>query len=98
MTIQHTVVFRLKAASGSAEEADFLATALDRLAPIPGVNGFAISRQVSPKSETAFQFAMAFDDQDAYDAYNSHPNHADFVASRWDVEVADFQEYDFIQY
>jgi hypothetical protein len=82
--------------AGSAEETAFLATARDRLARIPGVEGFAISRQVSPKSDLTFQFAMSFADQATYDAYNVHPNHVEFVASRWDVEVDEFQEYDFV--
>ena len=39
---------------------------------------------------------MVFADQSAYDAYNSHPAHVDFVATRWVPEVDAFQEYDFI--
>ena len=55
-----------------------------------------MSRQVSPKSDLQHQFLMEFDDAAAYQAYNDHPEHVRFVAERWQPEVADFQEYDFI--
>lgn len=96
MSIQHTVVFRLVHGGGSAAEADFLDTGRATLTAIPGVTAFAINRQVSPKSDLAWQFTMVFADQDAYDAYNSHPSHVAFVESRWVPEVAAFQEYDFV--
>ncbi len=96
MTIQHTVVFRLAHPAGSAAEADFLEVARRTLTAIPGVSAFTVSRQVSPKSDLAWQFSMEFADQAAYDAYNVHPAHVDFVESRWTSEVAAFQEYDFV--
>lgn len=95
MTILHTVVFRLTHQPGSEAEADFLRTARRELSAIPGVTDFTIRRQVSPKSGMAWQFSMAFADQGVYDAYNGHPVHTGFVQSRWAVEVAEFQEYDF---
>jgi hypothetical protein len=39
---------------------------------------------------------MIFADQAAYDDYNTHPAHVDFVEQRWQVEVDAFQEYDFV--
>ena len=39
---------------------------------------------------------MVFPDQAAYDAYNTHPVHIDFVETRWVPHVSSFQEYDFI--
>ena len=39
---------------------------------------------------------MSFVDEVAYDAYNNHPAHIAFVDERWKVEVAAFQEYDFV--
>ena len=94
--IQHTVVFRLEHPPGSAAEAEFLETARATLPAIPGVGDFAISRQVSPKSDLAWQFSMRFADEEAYAAYNDHPSHTGFVATRWEREVAAFQEYDFV--
>ncbi len=96
MTIQHTVVFRLIHEPGSPEETAFLADARTILTGIPGVTRFAENRQVSPKSHLAWQFSMHFADQSAYEAYNAHPDHTDFVATRWVPEVTEFQEYDFV--
>lgn len=93
--IQHTVVFRLAHAPGSAEEAGFLDTAHATLTGIPGVTDFVINRQVSAKSDLDWQFSMVFADQDAYDGYNTHPDHVGFVQGRWVPEVVAFQEYDF---
>lgn len=95
MPIEHTVVFRLSHPVGSPAESDFLTAARTALTAIPGVQDFTIRRQVSPKSDLAWQFSMRFADQDAYDAYNAHPAHVEFVATRWQTEVAAFQEYDF---
>ncbi len=95
MSIQHTVVFRLVHEAGSAAETEFLAAARETLTEIPGVTEFTINRQVNPKSDLAWQFLMVFADQAAYDAYNIHPAHDAFTTSRWQAEVAAFQEYDF---
>jgi len=96
MSIQHTVVFRLVHETGSAGESEFLAIARETLIAIPGVTEFTVNRQVSPKSDLAWQFSMVFADQGAYDAYNVHPVHLGFVSSRWQSDVAAFQEYDFV--
>lgn len=95
MAIQHTVVFSLVHAPGSAEERAFLDAGRTTLPAIPGVEDFTVSRQVSPKSDLDWQFSMVFADRAAYDAYNAHPAHTAFVAERWAHEVAAFQEYDF---
>jgi quinol monooxygenase YgiN len=94
--IRHTVSFALRHDAGSAEELAFLDTALATLPAIPGVQDFVISRQVSAKSDHRFQFSMEFADQATYDAYDAHPAHQDFVATRWAAEVADFQELDLV--
>ena len=39
---------------------------------------------------------MVFADQAACDGYNADPAHVSFVETRWVLEVASFQEYDFI--
>ena len=93
--IQHTVAFRLRHPAGSAAERDFLAAAR-ALADIPGVEDFQQLRQVSPKSDFTFFFTMRFADDAAYAGYNTHPTHVAFVRDRWDVEVAQFQELDFV--
>ena len=96
MNIRHTVVFRLVHAPGSPAEADFLTAGRRVLTAIPGVQQCEVNRQVSAKSALVFQLAMVFDDQAAYDAYNTHPDHVGFVAGRWVPEVAEFQEFDFV--
>ncbi len=93
--IRHTVVFRLKHAAGSAEEAAFL-DAAQRLAEIPGVERFERLRQVSVKNDYHFGLSMEFADQRAYSAYNDHPVHVAFVRDRWVREVAAFMEIDYV--
>jgi hypothetical protein len=96
MPIQHTVVFRLVHSEGSAPAAAFLADAHALLTSIPGVQQFAVHRQVSPQSDLTHQFTMVFADGETYRLYNEHPTHVAFVAERWVPEVAAFQEYDFV--
>ena len=88
--IRHQVVFTLKP---DADEADFL-RAVQELEAIPGVEAFELMREVSPKNGFEHALTMEFADQAAYTAYNEHPDHAGFVANRWDNEVADFLEID----
>lgn len=93
--IRHTVVFTLKHAAGSTEEAAFLRDAR-ALADIPGVEKFEQLRQVSPKNDYAFGFSMEFADQVAYSGYNDHPVHVAFVRDRWLPEVEKFLEIDYV--
>ena len=88
--IRHQVVFTL---TPEADEADFLA-AIAKLEAIPGVEAFELMAEVSPKNGYAHALTMEFADRAAYEAYNEHPEHAGFVANRWDNEVADFLEID----
>lgn len=96
--IRHTVAFALVHAPGSAEERDFLTAGPEVLRAIPGVEDFAVSQQVSPKSGYRFQFAMTFASPEAYRAYDEHPDHQHFVRTRWSSEVSDFEELDFTPY
>jgi heme-degrading monooxygenase HmoA len=91
--IRHSVVFTLTHAEGSAEEAAFL-DAIARLEAIPGVEAFELMREVSPKNGFRYGLTMEFSDPAAYNAYNEHPDHVEFVRSRWDAEVSDFLEID----
>ncbi|MBM7831729.1 hypothetical protein JOE59_002434 [Agromyces cerinus] len=93
--IRHTVAFRLRHPSGSAEERSFLAEA-ESLAAIPGVERFEQLDQVSSKNAYAFGFSMEFADQAAYDGYNAHPVHVAFVRDRWVPEVEEFLELDYV--
>ena len=93
--IEHTVCFTLVHPDGSQAERDFLEGARSVLTAVPGVQDFTVSRQVSPKSTLRFRFSMRFADEDAYRAYDAHPDHAGFIAQRWVPEVLEFQEFDF---
>ena len=94
--IRHTAVFRLKHAKGSTAEAAFLKAA-DVLSAIRGVDNFETLRQVSPKNDFTFCFAMEFTSRKEYDFYNTHPDHVAFVRDRWVPEVEAFLEIDYIK-
>ena len=95
--ILHTVAFALKHPPGSEEERDFLKAGM-ALADLPMVRNFRCYRQVSQKNDFDFGFAMEFESEAAYEAYNNHPVHREFVASRWPTEVARFVELDYEGY
>jgi Stress responsive A/B Barrel Domain len=92
--IRHTVAFTLVHPAGSAGEEAFLEAA-ERLAAIPGVEDFELLAEVSPKNDYRFGISMEFADRSAYERYNDHPDHVDFVQRRWAAEVADFLEVDY---
>jgi heme-degrading monooxygenase HmoA len=95
MMIEHTVTFSLKHSPDSDAERAFLAAA-NELSTIPGVQDFAIRRQVSAKHPHNFGITMRLASQADYDAYNAHPMHVAFVEKRWLSEVETFQEADFV--
>jgi len=94
--IRHTVMFSLKHDADAPETGKFLQDGQRVLSGLPMVKNFEVCRQVSPKNEYAFYFSMVFDDQEAYDSYNGHPEHVKFVKERWETEVAGFLEADFV--
>jgi Stress responsive A/B Barrel Domain len=93
--IRHTVAFKLKHPTGSASETAFLAAA-QILSAIPTVRAFECLRQVGKKNGFDFGFSMEFASQRDYDAYNVHPDHVCFVQTRWQPEVLDFIELDYV--
>jgi hypothetical protein len=93
--IRHTVVFTPKHPEGSPDEADFLAAAT-ALSELPGVEEYELLREVSPKNDYRYGISMVFADRDAYDGYNEHPQHVRFVQDRWNAEVEDFLEIDYV--
>lgn len=94
--IQHTVQFNLKWEAGSPESKKFINDGKRILSALPMVNNFEALRQVGSKNEYKYYFTMIFVDQKAYDEYNNHPEHVKFVKERWDSEVTDFLEADFM--
>jgi hypothetical protein len=95
--IRHSVVFKLRHAAGSPQEANFLATARS-LATIPTVRSFECLRQISAKCRFDFGLSMEFADARDYEIYNNHPLHVRFVETRWVPEVAEFMEIDYEPY
>lgn len=93
--IRHTVVFKLKHTNGSPEEQAFL-NAAKKLSSLSGIENFECLRQISKKNKFEFGLSMEFANQDAYDHYNSHPEHIDFVQRIWLNEVEDFMEIDYL--
>ncbi|MCI3927078.1 Dabb family protein [Paenibacillus sp. TRM 82003] len=96
--IRHMAIFTLLHPEDAPETRRFLQDGQSILSAIPTVENFEVVHQVSPKNEFRFGFSMEFADQAAYDAYNVHPAHVDFVENRWKKEVAKFQEIDFAAY
>ena len=95
--IIHTVAFKIRHPNGSKEEQDFL-RAGKALGKLPMVRNFQCFRQVSRKNDFEWGFSMEFKSQLEYDAYSDHPNHVDFVETRWKPEVEKFLEIDYVQY
>lgn len=94
--IQHTVVFKLKHSSGSAEEKQFLQKA-QALRNIPNVLDFKVLEQVGKKNNYSFGLSMYFDSEQTYAQYNEHPDHMSFVNNVWLQEVEEFLEIDYIE-
>lgn len=93
--IKHMVIFDLKHEKGSEEARKFMEDGLKLLGAIPSVQNFQALYQVSPKNDFTYGFSMIFADEAAYEAYNVHPDHVDFVENRWKAEVNRFLEIDF---
>lgn len=94
--IRHTVMFNLKYDVDAPETDKFLQDGQRILSALPMVKNFEVSRQVSSKNEYKFYFSMVFDNKEAYKAYNDHLEHVKFVKERWDTEVTNFLEADFV--
>lgn len=93
--IVHQVAFRLRPEVAADS---FLADSKSVLSVIPGVERFAVYRQVSAKNDYEYVFSMEFADQSAYDAYNAHPDHVRYVEEKWKTCVSDFLEIDTKEY
>jgi len=93
--ITHTVYFKLKHEKGSEAERIFIQKALD-LGAISTVRNLKCVKEVSPKNNFDHGLIMQFENQDAYDTYNNHPDHVAFVENVWKKEVEDFMEIDYV--
>ncbi|GGM38052.1 stress responsive protein [Paraliobacillus quinghaiensis] len=80
--IRHMAVFTLKSQKNSPKTKKFLADGEKILSSIPVVEHFEVFKQVSNKYDFDFGFSMEFENQEAYDTYNAHPDHQTFVEER----------------
>ena len=94
--IIHTVAFTLRHNSDSDSVSIFLNDARRLLSSIPTVQNFEVRKETSKKNNYEYGFSMRFTDMDAYESYNNHPIHVDFVENRWKKEVEDFLELDYV--
>jgi len=92
--IRHTVAFKLIHPKNSQEEKVFLDT-ISKLSAIPGVENFQLLRQTSKKNSFDYGLSMEFATAKAYDGYNQHPDHVEFVKTFWMTQVSDFLELDY---
>jgi heme-degrading monooxygenase HmoA len=93
--IRHTVAFSLRHDDGSPEAVSFF-EALADLAAIEGVEELQVLSEVSPKNDYRYGVTMEFATRAAYESYTASPEHVEFVRDRWDADVADFIEIDFV--
>jgi hypothetical protein len=94
--ITHSVFFRLHHAPASHEETMFFLNSLP-LAALPTVRNFRRLKQTSPKNPFTHGFSMQFENQQAYDAYNTDPTHTANVQTIWLPQVAEFMEIDHVE-
>ena len=92
--IRHTVAFKLKHPKGSVEESEFL-NAAKVLSTIPGVHNFEAFLETSKKNDFDYFFYMEFETMKAYEGYNQHPDHIEFVETYWKKDVENFLEIDY---
>jgi len=96
--IQHTVQFNLKWDSTAPETEKFLKDGKRILSALPMVRNFESLRQIGVKNNYKYYFTMVFENKEAYESYNNHPDHVRFVKERWETEVTDFLEADFVMF
>jgi len=93
--IHHSAFFKLKD-SLSSEDKELFFVEISKLSNIEGVIDFKVVNETSPKNKFTNGVRMEFKDQNAYDAYNSNPQHQKFVKEIWLNMVEDFMEIDYI--
>jgi len=94
--IHHSAFFKLKDSLSSTDKELFF-TEINKLAGIEGVIDFKIVKETSPKNHFEYGVTMQFEDQKAYDSYNSNPQHQKFVQEIWMKMVEDFMEIDYVE-
>lgn len=93
-TIRHSVIFSFKAGMSDPDKHHFF-DAVSKLTAIEGVRAFEILKQTSIKNKYEFGISMEFQNNEAYQYYNNHPDHVAFVQNIWLKQVEDFLEIDY---
>lgn len=95
--ICHVVLIRLKNGLGDAAGAELLEQARKLLAPIPGVRNLRLGRGLGKKAEVDYPYAvvMEFDDENALQGYQVHPDHQRFVREVVDPIQDDKRVFDY---
>lgn len=92
--VKHSVIFTFKSKVDKNIQQTFL-EASAKLASIPGVKNLEVLKQISEKNNYDYGILMEFDNHDAYQSYNIHPQHQRFIEEYWLQYVDQFMEIDF---
>jgi hypothetical protein len=95
--ICHVVLIRLKEGVSESDASNLLERAKMLLGPIPGVRDLRVGRGLGKKAEVSYPFAlvMEFEDENALEAYQVHPDHQTFVRDVVDPLQDDKKVYDY---
>lgn len=95
--ICHIVLVRLKPEISPVDTDAFIEEAKKTLGPIPGVRNLRVGKGLGVKADVSHPVAlvMEFDDDEALDAYQIHPEHQRFVHDIVGPIQDDKQVYDY---
>lgn len=95
--ICHVVLIRLKKGLGESAGEELLDRARKLLAPIPGVRNLRLGRGLGKKAEVDYPYSlvMEFDDENALQGYQVHPDHQRFVREVVDPIQDDKKVFDY---
>jgi hypothetical protein len=95
--ICHVVLIRLKKGLGESAGGELLEKAKTLLAPIAGVRNLRLGRGLGKKAEVDYPYSlvMEFDDENALQGYQVHPDHQRFVREVVDPIQDDKKVFDY---
>ena len=93
--ICHIVLIRLEDGLSRQQTEDFLAEARNLLGAIPGVRNLRVGSTLRDDSSHPLALVMDFENSEALEAYQVHPEHQRFLADVIGPIVADKRVLDF---
>jgi hypothetical protein len=95
--ICHVVLIRLRRGLGESAGTELLEQARKLLEPIPFVRNLRLGRGLGKKSEVDYPYAlvMEFEDENALQGYQVHPDHQRFVREVVDPIQDDKKVFDY---